>query len=98
MVFKLNRKFVLLWLSGFVLVIYMLFNSLCSESVSVSLPVKGRIVVIDAGHGGFDGGAVSESGLVEKDINLKIALYLKELFESDGAKVKRHKTANAINP
>ena len=31
------------------------------------------IIVIDAGHGGEDGGAVSESGVLEKDINLSIA-------------------------
>ena len=36
------------------------------------------IVIIDAGHGGFDGGAVSDDGTVEKDINLSIALYLQE--------------------
>ena len=36
------------------------------------------IVIIDAGHGGFDGGAVSDDGTVEKDINLSIALYLRE--------------------
>lgn len=36
------------------------------------------IVIIDAGHGGFDGGAVANDGTVEKDINLSIALYLQE--------------------
>ncbi len=36
------------------------------------------IVIIDAGHGGFDGGAVSGEGIVEKDINLAISLYLQE--------------------
>ena len=36
------------------------------------------IVIIDAGHGGFDGGAVSDDGTVEKDINLSIDLYLRE--------------------
>ena len=36
------------------------------------------IGIVDAGHGGFDGGAVSDDGTVEKDINLSIALYLQE--------------------
>ena len=31
-------------------------------------------LVIDAGHGGIDGGAISDSGLKESDINLAIAL------------------------
>lgn len=44
-------------------------------------------VVIDAGHGGEDGGAVSKSGLTEKDINLSIALKLKELLREKGVSV-----------
>lgn len=36
------------------------------------------IIIIDAGHGGFDGGAVAEDGTVEKNINLKISEYLQE--------------------
>ena len=41
-------------------------------------------IVIDAGHGGFDGGAVGRSGTAEKDINLSIALQLQSLAERDG--------------
>ena len=41
-------------------------------------------VVLDPGHGGEDGGAVGQDGIVEKDINLKIALKLKDLLESVG--------------
>lgn len=33
-----------------------------------------QTVIIDAGHGGFDGGAVADDGTIEKDLNLKIAL------------------------
>ena len=44
-------------------------------------------VVIDAGHGGFDPGAVSKSGLKEKDITLDIALRLHEKLKKEG-KVK----------
>ena len=40
------------------------------------------IVIIDAGHGGFDGGAVSGEGIVEKDINLAISLYLQEYLSA----------------
>lgn len=32
-----------------------------------------RTLVIDAGHGGFDGGAIGSSGTAEQDINLSIA-------------------------
>lgn len=45
------------------------------------LPPK---VIIDAGHGGMDGGAVGIDGIIEKDINLKIALKLKDLLTLGG--------------
>ncbi len=41
-------------------------------------------VVIDAGHGGEDGGASSAAGLVEKDVNLAVALALRDLLEAAG--------------
>lgn len=43
-------------------------------------------VVIDAGHGGVDGGAVAKDGTAESGINLCIALTLKELFLFCGIK------------
>ena len=41
-------------------------------------------IIIDAGHGGFDGGAVAEDGTVEKDINLIIATKLKKMLILSG--------------
>ena len=41
-------------------------------------------IVLDAGHGGDDPGAIGPNGTREKDINLKIIYELKELFEKDG--------------
>lgn len=41
-------------------------------------------IIIDAGHGGFDGGAVAEDGTSEKDINLNIALQLGEMLSLNG--------------
>lgn len=40
-------------------------------------------IVIDAGHGGKDPGAIGVTGVKEKDINLKIALKLGSLFEKE---------------
>lgn len=44
-------------------------------------------VIIDAGHGGEDGGAVGVDGVVEKGINLDISLKLKDYFKSAGFNV-----------
>ena len=43
------------------------------------------VIVIDAGHGGEDGGASFE-GVYEKDINLSVALALEEIFRTAGIK------------
>lgn len=48
-----------------------------------STPVKNMVVVIDAGHGGNDPGAVV-SGISEEKINLDIALKLRRLIEQSG--------------
>lgn len=42
------------------------------------------IIVIDAGHGGFDGGTVAVDGTNEKDINLEIANRVALLFQASG--------------
>ena len=39
-----------------------------------------RTIIIDAGHGGFDGGAVGVGGLVEKEINLSVAQKLESML------------------
>jgi N-acetylmuramoyl-L-alanine amidase len=46
------------------------------------------VVVIDAGHGGKDGGAVGVTGVREKDINLKVALKLGKMIEEKLPDVK----------
>lgn len=46
-----------------------------------------KTVIIDAGHGGFDGGAVAPDGTVEKDINLKISNLISEMLKTAGYKV-----------
>ena len=45
---------------------------------SIARQTERPLIVIDAGHGGMDGGALSADGISEKDINLAIALALQE--------------------
>lgn len=49
-----------------------------------TLPDTTPTVIIDAGHGGFDGGATASDGTVEKDINLQIALKTAQLLRFNG--------------
>ncbi len=48
---------------------------------------NGFTIVIDAGHGGRDGGSVGVNGTIEKKINLEYALLLKQKLVKDGYKV-----------
>ena len=72
----------------FVLIFILLFCILFSisayyfqnEKIRDTSIIEGSspVVIIDAGHGGEDGGAIGKNGVFEKDINLKIA---KKIFE-----------------
>lgn len=53
---------------------------------SWNLPLSGKVILIDPGHGGPDGGAGDE-GALEKDIALKISLKMKDFLEGQGALV-----------
>lgn len=50
--------------------------------VNSSSPIHKYTVVIDAGHGGIDGGVVGYNGTIESEINLQIAKQLGNLFVS----------------
>ncbi|WP_058300229.1 N-acetylmuramoyl-L-alanine amidase CwlD [Gorillibacterium timonense] len=56
-------------------------------TASWNMPLSGKVIAIDPGHGGPDGGAVSGEGLVEKDVNLAVALYLRDYLQQAGALV-----------
>lgn len=66
---------------------YMIATEYLQEDsqTALSLPLTGKVFVIDPGHGGHDGGAVSASGIVEKEISLEISLYLRDLLHQAGA-------------
>lgn len=51
-----------------------------------TLPLFGRVIYVDAGHGGMDPGAIYKN-IKEKDINLKISKKLAEKLEELGATV-----------
>ena len=54
---------------------------------TLTLPLSGKIIAIDPGHGKPDGGAVSKEGITEAEINLHIANYLRDYLQEAGALV-----------
>ncbi len=85
----LNKKrMTIIVLSVFVSVFVFIFATDKKEMIpTVSLPVSGKTIVIDAGHGKPDEGAQSSSGTAEAETNLKIALKLQNLLEQSGSSV-----------
>jgi N-acetylmuramoyl-L-alanine amidase len=67
--------------------------SLPTEPVSLSPSVT---VVIDAGHGGEDGGASSASGALEKDLNLAVSFYLCDLLTANGISTVLTRTEDVL--
>ena len=57
------------------------YASLNSES---NCSFDGKTVIIDAGHGGIDGGAVGKGGSYEKELNLKMAKELEKSLKNAG--------------
>lgn len=51
-----------------------------------SLPLSGMVIVLDAGHGGIDGGA-ERDGVMEKNITLNIAKKTRDYLQEQGAVV-----------
>lgn len=71
-----------------ILIIVLLPSNPIEKTISLSRYkiLKDKVIVIDPGHGGIDGGTNFE-GILEKNINLEIGMQLKEKLVKRGAKV-----------
>lgn len=53
-------------------------------------------IIIDAGHGGEDGGAGGKNGIIEKDLNLEIAFLLRDMLRASGINVIMTRTEDVL--
>ena len=73
---------------GILLIVVLLSVSSITFPIFVAQTVKNQnVICIDAGHGGSDPGKVGNPDILEKDINLSLALKLQKVLEKNNFKV-----------
>ena len=78
-------------------VIFASIRILDNKAKSVYKGVVSEVtVIIDAGHGGVDGGAVASDGTLEKDINLSVALKLERIMNLFGYNTLMVRTTDTL--
>ena len=93
-----NRKYLtvttyVLIISCFVAITY--WASLATTTVANLIPLEREsTIIIDAGHGGVDGGATSCTGVLESKFNLEISLRLNDLLHLLGLDTKMIRTTD----
>ena len=90
-IIKKNKYCLILAL--FILSFY-LGRGVCALAKNTGKNTNSTVIVIDPGHGGSDPGKISTSGVMEKDVNLSIAMALKQLFENRGFTVVMTRTTD----
>lgn len=84
--FKLNKKALLIFI---IVLFYLLFTTLDYSKNTSLESYKTPFILIDAGHGSPDGGAVGKyTGIYESDLNLEYALTLKQYYNSMNYRVE----------
>ncbi len=92
MVLVIRKRFIVMALSALVLMCGINIYMGQETQQTAALPAANKVVVLDAGHGGEDGGAVGIGGTVEKDINLAVMSKVQGLLEQSGCIVITSRT------
>lgn len=87
MIFISKKRLIFSFLTLFFSLSVALLSSESKEIIQTSGELKKYKIVVDAGHGYPDGGAVSENGVEESSLNLAIAMKLKYALEEDGYEI-----------
>ncbi len=93
-----KRKIFIVYIAILIIYIFFVikaFMSIDSYSTVNTNADSIQTIIIDAGHGGDDGGAVA-NGIVEKDINLSISKKLYNIFKASGFNVKMTRNSDEM--
>ena len=88
------KKYLSVLLSIIIIVLSLLYCKIQQVSSDTIYQNLFPIIIIDAGHGGEDGGAIADDGTLEKNINLEISLKLTDIMSVFGYKIKSIRTTN----
>ena len=93
---KIGKKSIIAIITAFLIILsamlYLTFMANFSAAEASSMPITQKTVIVDAGHGGDDGGAIG----IEKDINLDIALKLEKILKFYGFNVIMTRTQDVM--
>ena len=64
------------------------------HDISDIIGLKGKKIAIDPGHGGSDSGAIGPTGVMEKNVTMRVSRELKRLLEAEGATVVLTRTTD----
>lgn len=81
------RKWHIIIVSLIIIAGIVVFAAYKTATPAISSTLFGRVIVIDAGHGGNDPGVIGKGGSIEKQLNLEIAKKTAELLRASGATV-----------
>ncbi len=97
---KIGKKSIIAIITAFLIILsamlYLTFMANFSAAEASSMPITQKTVIVDAGHGGDDGGAIGIDETVEKDINLDIALKLEKILKFYGFNVIMTRTQDVM--